>query len=255
MNFESTRIIMRLRDCWSCTLEQQEMIGVMGVVAEASLVRELRQKYVLRVFKAHSNQDDVYICWHVWSLSIVSPVLCWSRPLAPLRKGVQWGDFPTRWKHKRVVTGQCAVAAWSKCQDAASSMEKVIANAYTKAAKWNLFFCWSKNKSDFHGTVPHQKNKWEYMRILCLYKPESSWTKYISPCVVFVVIIGKVLLHSPLSFQLFEELRIVPPAGKPMDRGKMGLGIHFLWFLVHDCSWMKWILMNVWLTLPLLTCF
>lgn len=62
MNFESTRIIMRLRDCWSCTLEQQEMIGVMGVVAEASLVRELRQKHVLRVFKAHSNQDDVYIC-------------------------------------------------------------------------------------------------------------------------------------------------------------------------------------------------
>ena len=66
----------------------------------------------------------------------------------------------------------------------------------------------------------------------------------------------KVLLHSPLSFQLFEELRIVPPAGKPYGPWEDGFGDPF--FVVLG-SWLFmdewWILMNVWLTLPLLTCF
>lgn len=104
-----------------------------------------------------------------------SPVLCWSRPLASLRKGVQWGDFPTRWKHKRVVTGQCAVAAWSKCQDAASSMEKVIANAYRKAAKRNR--CFLLKQDSFHWGI----RIWS-LRIFRL---------VVFVFVVFVVIIGR----------------------------------------------------------------
>lgn len=66
------------------------------------------------------------------------------------------------------------------------------------------------------------------MRVLCLLHKI-----HLSLC-CFCRYHGKVLLHSPLSFQLFEELRIVPPAGKPMDFGKMGFGsiLCGAWFMI-----------------------
>ena len=39
------------------------MIGVMGVVAGASLVKELRQKYVLKVFKTCLVPEYCFTCF------------------------------------------------------------------------------------------------------------------------------------------------------------------------------------------------
>ena len=131
------------------------------------------------------------------------------------------------------------MAAWSKCQDAASSMEKVIANAYTKAAKRNR--CFLLKQDSFHWGI----------RIWSL----RIFRVVVFVFVVFVVFMGRFCcIHlcpsnsskNCVSFHLPESLWTL---------GRWVWGSIFVvlgsWLFMDE--W--WILMNVWLTIPLLTFF